>query len=68
MNCMAFRYPSRVPFNKLKWKLIFFLTLTPSTAFAKLAVNQGEKTQKLVAKYVCDRLREKERCVKYNLV
>ena len=69
MNCMAFRYPSRVPFNKLKMETYLFLdSVTPSTAFAKLAVNQGEKTQKLVAKYVCDRLREKERCVKYNLV
>ena len=69
MNCMAFRYPSRVPFNKLKMETYLFLdSVTPSTAFAKLAMNQGEKTQKLVAKYVCDRLREKERCVKYNLV
>ena len=47
---------------------LFLDSMTPSTAFAKLAVNQGENTQKLVAKYVCDRLGEKERCVKYNLV
>ena len=47
MNCMAFRYPSRVPFNKLKMETYLFLdSVTPSTAFAKLAVNQGEKTQK----------------------
>ena len=58
-----------MPFNKLKMETYLFLdSVTPSTAFAKLAVNQGEKTHKLVAKYVCDHLREKERCVKYNLV
>ena len=58
-----------MPFNKLKMETYLFLdSMTPSTAFAKLAVNQGENTQKLVAKYVCDRLGEKERCVKYNLV
>ena len=58
-----------MPFNKLKMETYLFLdSVSSSTAFAKLAVNQGEKTQKLVAKYVCDRLREKERCVKYNLV
>ena len=58
-----------MPFNKLKMETYHFLvSVSPSTAFAKLAVNQGEKTQKLVAKYVCDRLREKERCVKYDLV
>ena len=58
-----------MPFNKLKMETYLFLdSVSPSTAFVKLAVNQGEKTQKLVAKYVCDRLREKERCVEYNLV
>ena len=43
--------------------------MTPSSAFATLiSMKQGEKTQKFVAKYVCDRLCERERRVKYNLV
>ena len=43
--------------------------MTPSSAFAMLvSIKQGEKAQKIVAKYVCDRYRERERRVKYNLV
>ena len=43
--------------------------MTPSSAFATLiSMKQGEKTQKIVAKYVFDRFRERERRVKYNLV
>ena len=43
--------------------------MTPSSAFATLiSMKQGEKTQKIVAKYVCDRFYERERHVEYNLV
>ena len=36
--------------------------MTPSSAFATLiSMKQGEKTQKIVAKYVYDRFRERER-------
>ena len=54
--------------------LVFFLqvildSMTPSSAFATLiSMKQGEKTQKIVAKYVYDRFRERDRRVKYNLV
>ena len=44
-------------------------SLTPSSAFTTLiSMKQGEKTQKIVAKYVYDRFRERDRRVKYNLV
>ena len=33
-----------------------------------ISMKQGEKTQKIVAKYVYDRFRERDRRVKYNLV
>ena len=43
--------------------------MTPSSAFSTLiSMKQGEKMQKIVAKYVCDRFRERDRRVKYNLV
>ena len=43
--------------------------MTPSSAFATLiSMKQGVKTQKIVAKYLRDRFRERERHVKYNLV
>ena len=43
--------------------------MTLSSAFATLiSMKQGEKTQKIAAKYICDRLREGERRIKYNLV
>ena len=43
-------------------------SVTPSSAFASLSMKQGEKTQKIVAKYVYDRFRERDSRVKYNLV
>ena len=57
-------------FNTLKKETNLFLdSMTPSSAFATLiSMKQGEKTQKIVAKYVCDRFRERDRRVKYNLV
>ena len=43
--------------------------MTPSSAFATLVnMKQGEKTQKIVAKYIYDRFRQRDRRVKYNLV
>ena len=70
MNCTAYRDPRRELFNTLKKETNLFLdSMTPSSAFATLiSMKQGEKTQKNVAKYVCDRFRERERRVKYNLV
>ena len=70
MNCIAYRESRRELFNNLKTETNLFLDSTnPSTAFAKLiSMKQGEKTLKMVAKYVFDRLRERERYVKYNLV
>ena len=70
MNCIAYRDPRRDLFNELKTETNLFLdSMNPSTAFAKLiSMKQGEKTLKMVAKYVFDRLRERERYVKYNLV
>ena len=70
MNCIAYRDPRRDLFNELKTKTNLFLdSMNPSTAFSKLiSMKQGEKTLKMVAKYVFDRLRERERYVKYNLV
>ena len=39
--------------------------MTPSSAFATvISMKQGEKSQKIVAEYVCDRFRER----KYNFV
>ena len=70
MNCIPYRDPRKELFNKPTTEINLFLdSMTPSTAFAKLiSMKQGGKTQKIVVKYVCDRLRERERCVKYNLV
>ena len=72
INCIAYRDPRRELFNTLKKETNLFLdSMTPSSAFATLiSIKQGEKTQKIVAKYrnVCDRFRERERRVKYNLV
>ena len=43
--------------------------MTPSSAFTTLiSMKQGEKTQKIVTKYVYGRFRERDRRVKYNLV
>ena len=70
MNCIAYRDPRRELLNTLKKETNLFLdSMTPSSAFATLiSMKQGEKTQKIVAKYVCDRFRERERRVSYNLV
>ena len=70
MNCIAYRDPRRELFNTLKKETShFFDSVTPSSAFATLiSMEQGEKMQKIVAKYVCDRFRERDRRVKYNLV
>ena len=64
------RDPRRELFNTLKKETnLFFDSMTPSSAFATLiSMKQGEKTQKIVAKYVYDRFRERDRRVKYNLV
>ena len=65
MNCIAYRDPRRELFNTN----LILDSMTPSSAFATLiSMKQGEKTQKIVAKYVYDRFRERDRRVKYNLV
>ena len=58
MNCIAYRDPRRELFNTLKKETNLFLdSMTPSSAFATLiSMRQGEKMQKIVAKYVCDRV------------
>ena len=70
MNCIAYRDPRRELFNTLKKETNLFLdSVTPSSAFATLiSMKQAKQTQNIVVKYVCDRFREKERRVKYNLV
>ena len=70
MNCIAYRDPRKELFNTLKKETNLFLdSRTLSSAFATLiSMKQGEKIQKIVAKYVCDRFRERHRRVKYNLV
>ena len=57
-------------FNTLKKETNVILdSMTPSSAFTTLiSMKQGEKMQKIVAKYVYDRFRERDRRVKYNLV
>ena len=62
MNCIAYRDPRRELFRTLKKETNLFLdSMTPSSAFATLiSMKQGEKTQKIVAKYVCDRFRERD--------
>ena len=70
MNCIAHRDPRRELFNTLKKETNLILdSMTPSSAFTTLiSMKQGEKMQKIVAKYVSDRFRERDRRVKYNLV
>ena len=67
MNCIAYRDPRRELFNTLKKETNLILdSMTPSSAFASLiSMKQGEKTQKIVAKYVYDRFRERDSRVKY---
>ena len=57
-------------FNTLKKETnLFLVSMTPSSAFPTLiSMKQGEKTEKIVAKYECDRFRKRDRRVKYNLV
>ena len=48
-----------VQYAKKKKTNLFLDSVTTSSAFATLiSMKQGEKTQKIVAKYICDRLRE----------
>ena len=70
MYCIAYRDPRRELFNTLKKETNLILdSMTPSFAFARLiSMKQGEKMQKIVAKYVSDRFRERDRRVKYNFV
>ena len=70
MNCIAYRDPRRELFNTLKKETNLILdSMTPSSAFATLiSMKQGEKMQKIVAKYVYDHFHERDRRVKYNLV
>ena len=70
MYCIAYRDPRRELFNTLKKETNLILdSMTPSLIFTRLiSMEQGEKMQKIVAKYVCDRFRERDRRVKYNLV
>ena len=70
MYCIAYRDPRRELFNTLKKETNLILdSMTPSSAFTTLiSLKQGEKMQKIVAKYVSDRFRERDRRVKYNLV
>ena len=66
MNCIAHRDPRRELFNTLKKETNLILdSMTPSSAFATLiSMKQGEKTQKIVAKCVYDRFRERGRRVR----
>ena len=70
MNVSCIWDPRRELFNTLKKETNLILdSMTPSSAFASLiSMKQGEKTQKIVAKYVYDRFRERDSRVKYNLV
>ena len=70
MNCIAYRDPRRELFNTLKKETNLILdSMTPSSAFTTLiSMKQGEKMQKIVATYVSDRFRERDRRVNYNLV
>ena len=70
MNCIAYRDPRRELFNTVKMETNLILdSMTPSSAFASLiSLKQGEKTQKIVAKYVYDCFHERDSHVKYNLV
>ena len=70
MNYIAYRDPRRELFNTLKKETNLILdSMTPSSAFATLiSMKQGEKTQKIVAKYVYDCFHERDSRVKYNLV
>ena len=54
MNCVAYRDPRRELFNTLKKETNRILdSMTPRSAFATLiSMKQGEKPQKIVAKYV----------------
>ena len=65
MNCIAHRDPRRELFNTLKKEtnlILDSMTPWPSSAFATLiSMKQGEKTQRIVAKYVYDRFRERDR-------
>ena len=56
MNCIAHRDPRRELFNTLK-----------KTNVDKYEARR-KKRKKIVAKYVYDRFRERDRRVKYNLV
>ena len=70
MNYIAYRDPRRELFNTLKQETNLILdSMTPSSTFASLiSKKQGEKTQKIVAKYVYDRFHERDSRVKCNLV
>ena len=65
-----YKDPRRELFNTLKKETnLFPVSMTPSPAFPTLiSMKQGEKTEKIVAKYECDRFRKRDRRVKYNLV
>ena len=69
MNCIAYRDPRRELFNTLKKETNLILDSMTLSAFTTLiSLKQGEKTQRIVAKYVYDRFHERDRRVKYNLV
>ena len=70
MNYIAYRDPRRELFNTLKKETNLILdSMTPSSTFASLiSMKQGEKTLKIVAKYINDHFRERDSHVKYNLV
>ena len=70
MNCIAYRDPRREHLNTLKKETNLILdSMTPRSAFTTLiSMIQGEKMQNIVAKYVSDRFRERDRRLKYNLV
>ena len=59
-----------VQYAKKKENNLFIDSVTTSSAFATLiSMKQGEKTQKTVAKYICDRLRESgERLVNITFI
>ena len=47
MNCMAFRYPSRVPFNKLKMETYLFLDSDSKHCFCKVGSESRRKDAKI---------------------
>ena len=66
-------YTPLLPHQYPKWEVSqaaqnFFGDSPPFISGSLISMKQGEKMQKIVAKYVCGLFRERDRRVKYNLV